>query len=334
MGFVGANGRGRSQPDLGGLTSGGADEHVSFGAHRIEREVLDFIVAPEPPAGTHEETSGTRQGERKRARLQGGRVGLGIAERPTWLLWSTRGDDHAARNAIRASILAMADSGVYFYASFSFPDAIARAAWAKSPLDPATEGSRLAPFRKIWTDAVRTDLFGSSVGLSHVQHDEAAARRALAPLIGDATVAQTERVDESDGTRSFTFHLAGELRRGASIDEACAFLDRNDLAFARVDEGSRTELLAWLDGYDGFERYVELLTLAALLADGHATAGHGFFVPAGIDADLADYGEWSWDEGPLQFETSDIQNFGGDAEQWLEDAMPKLEPLADGFVRP
>jgi hypothetical protein len=227
-------------------------------------------------------------------------------------------------------------SGAYFFAQLEFPDEQARAAWDARPLDPWSDEGRatLAPFRAIWSEAVRTELFGDSVGLARSTHDEAAARAALAPLIGRKRVVRVRAVPDDGGTTAYTFHLAGELVPGASVAAVCRFLEQadRDVAFARVDEGARTQLLAWLVGYDGFERYAETLALVALAAHGAATSADGFFVPWGADPDLWAFGELGWKDGDgaARFVVDDIQNLGEETETLATAALPRLVEKVGG----
>ena len=54
--------------------------------------------------GTHEKTSGTGRGERELARLQGRRVGLGLTERPTWLLWRRRPETSTLYHVVQENL--------------------------------------------------------------------------------------------------------------------------------------------------------------------------------------------------------------------------------------
>jgi hypothetical protein len=227
-------------------------------------------------------------------------------------------------------------SGAYFFAQLDFPDDAARRAWEARPIDPwSVEGrAALAPWRAIWPEPVRTELFGDSVGLEGTSYDEAQARAALAPLIGKSRVVRVQAVPEAGGTTAYTFHLAGELVPGTSVADVLRFLDRaeRDLAFARVDEDARTQLCAWLTGYDGFERYVEALALVALAAHGAATTAGGFVVPWGADPDLWAFGELGWKDGDgaARFVVDDLQNLGEEVEQLVNAALPRLVETVGG----
>jgi hypothetical protein len=222
-------------------------------------------------------------------------------------------------------------NGAYFFAQLEFPDEDARRAWEARPLDPASVLGRaaLAPFRGLWSEEVRTELFGDSVGLARTTHDEVAARAALAPLIKKSRVVRIEAVPDVGGTTSYTFRLAGPLAPDTSVADVCRFFeqDEGDIAFARVDTGARTELLAWLTGYDGFERYVETLALVALAAHGVATSCDGFFVPFGpANPDLWAFGELGWKagDGAARFVVDDLQNLGEETEALINAALPRL----------
>jgi hypothetical protein len=226
-------------------------------------------------------------------------------------------------------------SGAYFFAQLEFPDEPARLAWEARPLEPWRDAV-LAPFRAIWSEELRTELWGDRVGLARTTHDEAQARAALAPLIGRSRIVRVDAVPDEGGTTAYTFHLAGPLAPGATVAQVCRFLERDEgvLSFARVDEGARTQLLAWLVGYDGFERYVETLALLALAARGAATSCDGFFVPWGSDPDLWAFGELGWKDGDgdvdARFAVDDIQNLGEETERLINASLPRLVEQVGG----
>ena len=231
-------------------------------------------------------------------------------------------------------------TGAYFFAQLDFPGDDARRAWERRPIDPWSVDGRaaIAPWRAIWSEPVRTELFGDSVGLVGTSYDEAQARAALAPLIGKQRVVRVQAVPEAGGTTAYTFHLAGELVPGAPVADVLRFLDgvERDLAFARVDLGPRTELCAWLTGYDGFERYVETLALVALAAHGAATAAAGFVVPWGSDPDLWAFGELGWGAGDAVARSivDDVQNLGAETEALIDAALPRLVEQVGGAAAP
>lgn len=222
----------------------------------------------------------------------------------------------------------MARAGTHFYARLSFPDERAKQRWLDRPVDPFAAGELLAPFRRCWTESPRTGLFGSSVGLSHVEHDEAGARRALGPLISGEDVARVERIDEADGTRSWTFYLAGALPGDTTIRRLFGRLRRRRaIRFVRTRRAHEVKLYAWLKGYDAFEDYIEVLVLAALRAADLVTSGYGVFFPEGASHDLCDYGELEIDRGRHRFVVRDLQDFTEKSEAWLNEALPRLRML-------
>jgi len=106
--------------------------------------------------------------------------------------------------------------------------------------------------------------------------------------------------------------------------------------FARVDDGARTQLCAWLTGYDGFERYVETLALVALTAHGAATSAAGFVVPWGSDPDLWAFGELGWRDGDAAARVivDDVQNLGEETEALINATLPRLIERVGGAAAP
>ncbi len=222
----------------------------------------------------------------------------------------------------------MGRSGVLFYARLSFPHERAKHQWLARQLDPFGASELLVPFRRCWKDDLRTGLFGSSVGLAHVEHDEAQARKALTPLIDGEEVERVEQVDESDGTRSWTFHLAGPVRRDVTVKRLFGRLRRRrGIRFVRTRQGSDVRLYAWLKGYDAFEDHIEPLTLAVLRASDLVTRAYGVFFPEGVSMDLCDYGELEMANGQHRLVVRDVQDFTEASERWLNEALPRLRAL-------